>query len=289
MENIMLAVTGASGQLGQLVITELLRTTPANRIVALVRDPAKAKHFSARGVTVRRADYNDPSTLESALQGVERLLLISGNEIGQRTAQHAAVITAAKSAGVRHIAYTSILKADTSTLPVAPEHQATELNLKKSGLATTFLRNTWYTENYTDTLSSVLSSGAVYHATQGKAVAPATRADLAAAAAVVLTTPGHENKIYELNGDESFTLEEFARAVAEWSGKKISAVEITPAELENALKKAGVPDLWARFSADTDVAIAKGDLTAVNSDLQKLIGRKTTTLRAFLATLSRPS
>lgn len=279
----MIAITGATGQLGRLVVAELVKRVPAQQIVALVRDPSKAESWQKQGITVRTADYNEPATLDSALKGVKKLLLISGNEIGKRATQHNAVIAAAQKAGVSHIVYTSVLKASSSSLPVVAEHLDTEKALKESGLHYTLLRNTWYTENYTANLAGILASGTVLHATQGKRIAPATRADLAEAAARVLAEAGHENKVYELNGDETFTLSEFATAISAQTGKAISAQETDTKTLTQVLESAGVPKLWADFQAATDLAIAEGALEPVGNDLHRLLGRATTTLAQALA------
>lgn len=283
----MIAITGATGQLGRLVIASLVRQVPAKNIVALVRDPSKASDFKAQGIDVRTADYNQPATLDSALQGVKKLLLISGNELGKRATQHNAVIAAAQKAGVAHIVYTSVLKASSSALPVVAEHLETEKALRESGIAYTLLRNTWYTENYTGNVDGILASGIVLHATQGKRIAPATRADLAEAAARVLAEAGHENKTYELNGDEAFTLADFAAAISKAFAKNISAQETDAENLTKVLESVGVPKLWADFQAATDLAIAQGALEPVGGDLAKLLGRPTQTLSEVLALMAK--
>ncbi len=283
----MIAITGATGQLGRLVIASLVRQVPAKNIVALVRDPSKASDFKAQGIDVRSADYNQPATLDSALQGVEKLLLISGNELGKRATQHNAVIAAAQKAGVAHIVYTSVLKASSSALPVVAEHLETEKALRESGIAYTLLRNTWYTENYTGNVDGILASGIVLHATQGKRIAPATRADLAEAAARVLAEAGHENKTYELNGDEAFTLADFAAAISKAFAKNISAQETDAENLTKVLESVGVPKLWADFQAATDLAIAQGALEPVGGDLAKLLGRPTQTLSDVLVLMAK--
>ena len=283
----MIAITGATGQLGRLVIASLVRQVPAKNIVALVRDPSKASDFKAQDIDVRTADYNQPATLDSALQGVEKLLLISGNELGKRATQHNAVIAAAQKAGVAHIVYTSVLKASSSALPVVAEHLETEKALRESGIAYTLLRNTWYTENYTGNVDGILASGIVLHATQGKRIAPATRADLAEAAARVLAEAGHENKTYELNGDEAFTLADFAAAISKAFAKNISAQETDAENLTKVLESVGVPKLWADFQAATDLAIAQGALEPVGGDLAKLLGRPTQTLSEVLVLIAK--
>ncbi|HYD39733.1 MAG TPA: NAD(P)H-binding protein [Anaeromyxobacter sp.] len=202
----MIAVTAATGHLGRLVLEELLQKVPAGQVIAAVRNPDKAKDLVARGVEVRTADYDQPATLDAALQGAEKLLFISGSEAGKRGPQHRAVVDAARRAGVKLVAYTSILHADTTPLALAAEHKETEAALHASGLPVVLLRNSWYTENYTERLGPVLQRGVVLGAAGEGRVAAAARADYAAAAAAVLTTPGHEGKVYELAGDAPFTL-----------------------------------------------------------------------------------
>ncbi|HLP02391.1 MAG TPA: NAD(P)H-binding protein, partial [Opitutaceae bacterium] len=184
----MIALTGATGQLGRLVLEQLLAAaTPADSIAALVRQPAKAAELAARGVQVRAADYDDPAALEHALAGVDKLLLISSSELGSRVAQHRNVIEAARRRGVGLLIYTSLLHADTSALDLAPEHRETEQLLKTSGLPYVILRNGWYTENYTASLPSALALGALHGSAGEGRIASAARADFAAAAAKALT------------------------------------------------------------------------------------------------------
>ncbi|MBC7798661.1 MAG: SDR family oxidoreductase, partial [Pyrinomonadaceae bacterium] len=217
-----IAVTGASGHLGRLVVEALLDgNTPAHRIVALVRDPQKVSDFARRGVEVRRADYTQKDSLEAAFKGVERLLLISSNELGQRLPQHRSVIEAASKTGVGFIAYTSIPKADTTEMQLAAEHRETEQLIRESGIPFAFLRNSWYFENHTDQLSSILEHKAVFGSAGQGRVSAATRADYAAAAATVLTADNHENKVYELGGDNAFTLTELAAEISKQSGNEI--------------------------------------------------------------------
>jgi len=203
----MIAVTGANGQLGQLVIAELLKRVSADQVIALVRSPEKAEALKAQGIQVRKADYNQADTLATALQGVDKLLLISGSEVGQRAPQHQAVIDAAKEAKVSFLAYTSLLKADTSKMILAQEHKVTEQAIKDSGIPATVLRNGWYNENYTGNLAAVLEHKAVVGAGGEGKIAPAARLDYAEAAAVVLTdSQAHIGKVYELAGDQAQTM-----------------------------------------------------------------------------------
>lgn len=272
----MIAITGATGQLGRLVIDELLKKMPANALIAAVRSPEKAADLAALGITVRAADYNQPATLAQAFHGVEKLLLISSSEIGQREAQHRAVIDAAKTAGVQFIAYTSLLHADTSPLGLAAEHVATEALLRASGIPFTLLRNGWYTENYAASIPPALAHSAFLGAAGEGRIASAARVDYAAAAAAVIAGDHHAGKIYELAGDESYSLAEFSAEIARQSGQQVHYVNLPPAEFEAALKGAGLPDPVATLLADSDAGAAQGGLFDDSHTLSQLIGRPTT-------------
>ena len=202
----MIAITAATGQLGRLVLEELIKQTPASQLVAIVRNPAKAAALAARGVIVRPGDYTDPGALQQALAGVEKVLLISSNEIGQRLPQHLNVIAAAKRAGVKLLVYTSLLRADRSLLNLAPEHLETEKALKASGLPFVILRNGWYAENYTVSVPAAVANGAFLGSAGEGRIASAARADYAAAAAVALTGGAKPGQTYELAGDQAYTL-----------------------------------------------------------------------------------
>ncbi|MCP1446005.1 NAD(P)H dehydrogenase (quinone) [Pseudomonas sp. GGS8] len=272
----MIAVTGATGQLGRLVIDSLLKTVNPHEIVALVRDPLKAQDLGAKGVNVRQADYNQPETLVSALVGVQRLLLISSSEVGQRTAQHRAVIEAAKSSGVQLLAYTSMLHADKSTLGLAVEHRDTERALVESGLNYVLLRNGWYSENYTASVSPAVEHGAILGSAQEGRISSAARKDYADAAAVVLTSEGQAGKVYELAGDESYSLSELATEVAKQSGKTVVYNGLPQEQYKAVLIGLGLPAEFAGLLADSDAAAAKGDLFDDSRQLSELLGRPTT-------------
>lgn len=275
----LIAVTGASGHLGRLVIEALLgRNLPANRIVAVVRDPQKVADFASRGVEVRRADYTQKDSLEAAFAGVGRLLLISSNEVNQRLSQHESVVEAAGKAGVNFLAYTSIPKADTSGMLLAADHKATEQIIRESGIRFSFLRNSWYFENYTDQLPSILQHGAIFGSAGDGRVSAATRADYAAAAAAVLTDSNHENKVYELGGDEAFTLTELATEISKHTGREIVYRDLPVEEYAQALIGAGLPEPFARIFADAELGIKRGDLLVDSGDLSRLINRPPTTL-----------
>ncbi|MEU7973442.1 SDR family oxidoreductase [Micromonospora sp. NPDC049089] len=273
------AVTGATGRLGRLVIGQLLDNgVPASDIAAIVRSPEKAADLATRGVEIRKANYDDPSTLPGAVAGVRRLLLISGDTPGQRVAQHTAVIDAAKLAGVERLVYTSILKADTTANPLAPEHKATEEVLAASGLAYTVLRNGWYTENYTDQLPQYLGSGTILGATGGSKISAAPRADYAGAAVAALTRDEDGNAVYELGGT-AFTFDELAEAVTEVTGTSVVHQDMSAAELASALENVGLDAGTAGFVAALDQSIADGELATDSDDLSRLIGRPSTPLR----------
>ncbi len=279
-----LLVTGATGQLGGLVIEALLETVPAGTIVAGVRDPAKAAAIGLRdkGVEVRIADYSQPETLARAMVGVDRLLLVSGSEIGKRTVQHRTVIDAAKHAGVGLIAYTSILRADTSPLFLAGEHRDTEAALAEAGVPFVLLRNGWYTEVYTWRLPLALKHGALIGAASDGRISAAARADYARAAATVLAGGDHAGRTYELAGDASFTLAELVAVVAEASGRPIAYRNMSAEELRSAATEAGVPDMFAKLLSDTDAGTEQGALFDDGGELARLIGRPTTPFRTTI-------
>ena len=274
----MIAITGATGQLGQLVIEQLLNTVPANQIVAIVRNPAKAEALRQQGITVRQGDYADESTMTSALKGVEKLLLISSSEVGQRATQHQNVINAAKAAGVKFIVYTSLLHADKSPLGLHVEHVATEKALAESGIPYALLRNGWYTENYLASAPPALEHGVFIGAAGEGKIASATRADYAAAAAKVISGDGHAGNVYELAGDHAWTLSELAAELSKQSGKNVTYQNMSEADFAAALKGVGLPAGLADMLADSDVGASKGGLFDDSHTLSKLIGRPTTPL-----------
>ena len=274
----MIAITGATGQLGRLVIQNLLKSVPAGQIVAAVRSPEKAADLAALGLQVRQADYAQPATLEAAFQGVDKLLLISSSEVGQRAPQHAAVIAAAQKAGVKLLAYTSILRADSSPLGLAAEHKETETMLRDSGIPFVLLRNGWYTENYTGSVGAAVQYGAVMGSAKDGRIASAARADYAAAAAAVLTKEGQAGKVYELAGDTAYTLTDLAAEIARQSGKPVVYKDMPEAEYKAALMQVGLPEGFAALLADSDVGASKGGLFDDDHQLSQLIGRPTTPL-----------
>ncbi|SEO03861.1 NAD(P)H dehydrogenase (quinone) [Duganella sp. CF517] len=274
----MIIVTGATGQLGRLVIASLLKTTPPAQIVAAVRDVAKAADLAAQGVQVRHADYNDPASLDSAFAGATKVLLISSSEVGRRVPQHRAVVDAAARAKVGLFAYTSVLRADSSQLGLAGEHRETEALIRASGLAYSLLRNGWYVENYTAGLGGALAHGALAGAAGEGRIAAAARADYADAAAAVLSGAGPVEQVYELAGDTAFTLAELAAELSRQSGKQVPFHNLPQHEYREMLIGVGLPAPVADLIADSDAAAAKGALDDSGRALSKLIGRPTITL-----------
>ncbi len=270
-----IAITGATGQLGALVIARLRTRVSADRIVALVRSPGKA---AGLGVTARAFDYSRDDMLGSALDGVNTLLLISSSEVGQRVAQHSDVIAAAKAAGVTRIVYTSLLHADRTPISLGEEHRATEAALAASGLAVTILRNGWYAENYTASIPAALANGALIGSAGAGKLSLATRADYADAAVAVLTGEGHEGRTYELAGDDAHTLSDLAAEISRQSGRDIPYKDMPQETYAAILKQVGLPAFLAEGLAAWDVDASHGALFDDSHTLSSLIGRPTTTL-----------
>ena len=274
-----IAITGATGQLGNLVIEQLLQLTAAQNIVALVRNVDKAKHFKTQGIELREFDYDRPETLVPALSGIDKLLLISANEIGRRTPQHQAVIDAAKVAGVPYLAYTSLLRADTSPLGLAQEHRETEKLIQDSGITYTFLRNNWYSENYLAGVAHTIEIGTLFGAAQDGRISSASRIDYAEAAAKVLTSTGHENKTYELAGSESFSLSDLATFIGQAVNKDIIYQNLSAEEYTQGLTQAGLPAGLVDVIVDADIQTIQGAMYSDSKDLEQLIGHKTTSIQ----------
>lgn len=271
-----IAITGAMGQLGQLVIQALLQHTAAENIVALVRNIDKAQSLKQQGIELRLFNYDQPETLIPALHNVDKLLLISANEIGRRTPQHKAVIDAAVAAKVEHIAYTSLLNATDNLLGLAQEHRETEELILQSGLKYTFLRNNWYSENYLGNVKHTAETGTLYGSAQNGKISSASRLDYAEAAAKVLASSGHENKTYELAGSNHFTFADLASYIALASGKTVQYQDISPEDYTQALLTAGLPQALVTVIVDADVQAVNGAMYSESKDLEHLIGRKTT-------------
>jgi len=277
-------VTGANGKLGQLVIDSLLKTTSPTQITATVRNAKTSTELSAKGVRVIEADYAKPETLDKAFAGIDHLLLISSSEVGQRAPQHQNVINAAKRAGVKLLAYTSILHVDKSPLGLAEEHLQTEAAIRASGIPFVLLRNSWYTENYAASAKTAIARGVFLGAAGHGKIASAARADYAAAAAAVLTSSADQaGRIYELAGDEPYTLSQLAAEISRQSGKPVAYENLTEADFKAALIKAGLPEHYAALLADSDTGASKGALFDDSHQLGKLIGRPTTPLATVVA------
>lgn len=275
-----IVITGATGQLGRLVVESLLgRNVPAAQIVAAGRDLPRIADLANRGVQVRPVNYSDPESLRQAFAGAEKVLLISGSEVGQRLEQHRNAIAAAKAAGVGLIAYTSIANAGSADMQLAAEHEATEAALEESGLPYTLLRNSWYLENYTDQLGSYLQHGAVLGSAGDGRVSAATRADYALAAAAVLLRDDQAGKVYELGGDLPFSLSELAEEVSAATGRPVTYQDLPAEQYTEVLVAAGLPEGYAALLADSDLGIARGELLVTSGDLSTLIGRPATTMR----------
>ena len=274
----MIVITGATGQLGRLVIEKLLASVPANEIVAAVRNPQKADDLAARGIQVRQADYDQPDTLAQAFQGADKLLLVSANEIGRRLPQHRAVIEAAKTAKVGLLVYTSILHADSSPLPLAAEHKATESLIQASGIPFVLLRNGWYSENYLASVPAALQYGVMLGSAGDGRIASAARADYAEAAAAVLTRSSQAGRVYELAGDDSYTLTELSQEISRQTGKTVVYQNLPEVEFKAALVGAGLPEGLATLLSESDVGASKGGLFDNGHQLSQLIGHPTTSM-----------
>ncbi|WP_424137571.1 SDR family oxidoreductase [Roseomonas chloroacetimidivorans] len=275
-----IAITGATGQLGRLIVEKLTSKVPADSVVALVRSPDKAVDL---GVATRPFDYARPETLTPALKGVDTLMLVSSSEVGQRAVQHRNVIEAAKAAGVGRIVYTSLLNADTTPLDLAEEHRVTEADLKASGVPYTILRNGWYAENYTGSISGALAGGAFIGSAGEGRISAAPRADFAEAAVAVLTSEGHGGRTYELAGDEAFTLSDLAAEISRQSGRDIPYRDLPAADYAAALTGFGLPEGLGKAIAGWDVDASRDALFDDRRVLSQLIGRPTTPLSASVA------
>ncbi|MFQ6145360.1 SDR family oxidoreductase [Streptomyces seoulensis] len=277
-----IVVTGATGHLGRLVVEQLLEKVPAGQVTAVVRTPEKAADLAERGVRIAVADYNAPESYAGLFAAGDKVLLVSGNEFDKgRVQQHKVVIDAAKAAGVALLAYTSA--PGTLTAALADDHRGTEEVLLASGLPYTLLRNGWYHENYTESLAPVLEHGTVVHAAGAGRLSSASRADYAAAAVAVLTGEGHENRTYELGGDEAWGFAEYAAELSRQTGREIANRQVSVTEYQGVLTGAGVPEPVAAIIAAVDASIEKGELVVDSGDLSRLTGRPTTPLADAIA------
>ncbi|HLT71641.1 MAG TPA: SDR family oxidoreductase [Cyclobacteriaceae bacterium] len=281
-----IGITGATGQLGRLVVSKIKTKVPSDNLVALVRSVEKAADL---GIEAREADYEKPETLDRALKGIDILLLISALEVGKRSRQHGNVIAAAKKADVKWIIYTSMLHADSTSIDLGIEHLETEEAIKKSGIPYTVLRNGWYTENYSKSIPGAIAGGALLGSAGKGRISSASRADYAEAAVAVLTTPGHQGKVYELAGDNDWTMSDLAAEVSRHAGKEIPYKNLELGEYAEVLKSIGIPGGWAKAMAGWDVGASNDALLDGDRQLSKLIGRPTTPMPVTVAEVVRSS
>ncbi|WP_404713308.1 SDR family oxidoreductase [Sphingomonas sp. MMS24-J13] len=278
-----LAVTGATGQLGRIVVRLLRERHPDIKVIALVRDVAKAGDLAALGAELRLFDYDQPESLQGALEGVDKLLLISGNAVGERERQHRAVIDAAKAANVGLIAYTSVLRASETSLPIAAEHKATELILRGVGVPHVLLRHGWYLENYLFRVQAAAKDGKLVHCAGDGRISAAARADYAEAAVAILTSPESQaGKIYELAGSDSFTFADMAAETTRQSGRSVVAVDLPKPEFEAAIVAIGLPAFVAALIAKSDYGAREGGLFDDSRTLERVIGREPTPLHQMI-------
>jgi NAD(P)H dehydrogenase (quinone) len=281
----MILVTGASGQLGQIVIEKLAETLPTNQIAALVRDASKAEHLAAKGIKIRVGNYHQKESLKTAFQNVEKLLLISSNDFNDRIEQHKNAVDAAVDAGVKHIFYTGVSMNDIQTSPLKPfleDHYLTEDYIKSSGLTYTFLENGLYAEVLPMFLGeNVTETGVFFPAGDGK-VAFATRKDLGVAAAHILLGHGHENQTYKLTGAVAYSFDEVANTLSEFSGKNVPYISPEPEVFVETLKQFGLPEHIIQMSLGFALGMKNNDFDKPYDALEKFLGRKPTSVKDFL-------
>jgi NAD(P)H dehydrogenase (quinone) len=282
-----LLVTGAAGKLGQSVIAHLLGTQkiPAARIVAATRDPGKLASLAAKGVGVRKADFDDSASLGAALAGVDRMLLISTDALdrpGRRLAQHQAAIAAAKKAGVKHVVYTSMPNPDGSLVTFAPDHLGTEQALAASGLGWTILRNSWYMENLLMSLPGALAAGKWLTSTGNGKIAHVSRDDCARAAAAALASDSTANACYDITGPQKLTTAEIAALASEVFAKPLEVVQITDEEISENLQAHGVPAVFVPTLVSFEANTRAGKFDVLSNAVEKLTGKPPQRLRDFL-------
>lgn len=282
-----LLVTGATGPFGQKAIETLLAKDSGDTVFGLVRNPEKAESLKEKGVDIRVGDYNNPESLVTAFEGIDKILFVSGSDLSNRSEQHKNVVDAATKAGVKHVVYTSFQRTnETESSPiymVAESHMNTEKWLAESGMDYTILLNNVYMDFIPMFIGDqVLETGTIYLPVEDGQGAFALRSDMAEAAANVLTGEGHENKTYDFGNTESYSFQDVADILSEISGKEINYVSPSVGEFMKTMKEAGVPDAAAGMSAGFSSAIAQGEFTKANDDLKKLLGREPVSLKEFL-------
>jgi NAD(P)H dehydrogenase (quinone) len=278
----MIVITGATGELGHQVVERLVFKVPPKDICLAVRSVHRAERLSGYGVRIAPADYDVPDSLSAVFSGAEQVLLISSSDIGRRVSQHKAVINAARSAGVKHLVYTSMLHADTSTLAIADEHRHTENAIRESGLPFTILRNGWYTENCRIKLRIAMHRGFLLGSAGNGAQSIATRGDYAESAVAALTGKTQPGRVYELAGDVAWSYADMASELSKLVERDIGYRNVSSGEHHKILREAGVPATFADFLVDVDRAMAGGELLDDSHDLQTLIGRQATPLPRYL-------
>lgn len=280
----MILVTCATGHLGKATIDFLLKKVPAGSVAALVRDLSKAEELKSQGITLRMGDYSDPASLASAFRGVETLLLISSGTLEGRVQQHINAIDAAKANGVQHIIYTSVLRSNPDTkFTVGVDHYHTEEYLKKSGIAYTFFRNTFYTEVLPMFLGDALASGNWYYAAGQAKANFASRTDMAEGLANVLAEPGkHVNKTYEITGSKAYSFSEIAAVAGGLAGKPVNYIPVSLDDLKEGMKKAGVPEMYIPMMVSVADMFSAGEMDVTDPALEQLLGRKPEEIGAAL-------
>jgi NAD(P)H dehydrogenase (quinone) len=276
-------VTGANGKLGRHV-TQLLLDAKAGTVVAASRDPSQLADLAARGAQTRRADFDDPASLDGAFKGVDRLLIISTDSLGtgRRLAQHAAAVAAAKTAGVGHIVYTSMPKPETSAVTFAGDHLGTENTIKATGIPYTILRNSWYQENLLTSLPAALKGGQWYSSAMDGRTPYIAHADCArAAAAALIQAPA--NQTFTLTGPELLTAQQIAALASKVTGKPLHVVEVTDEELAAGMAHAGLPEAINPMLVSFDTNTRQGGFDILTDDVETLTGQKPSPVEAFLA------
>lgn len=278
-----IAVTGASGQLGRLVAEGLLQRVAPSDVVLLTRDPARLADLAERGADVRAADFGDPSTLAAAFAGVDRLLLISTDVVGARLEGHLAAIDAARAAGVRHVAYTSVPEpVGANPAAVVPDHAATEEALRASGLAWTMLRNNLYADMQGASLAPAEATGRLVTNVGDGAAAYVARADCAAVAVGVLTGEGHEGQVYDVTGPHAWTAAELAELAARRAGREVEVVDVDDDAYAAGLVQAGVPEPLAPLLVSFGTSTRQGHLARVTDVVARVGGVEPTSLESVI-------